>query len=185
MQPTHFNDDFITFNASSSLHDATLAFLEGANFYTYQESQDRLRSKFKGYSRDNEFVQSLDWTSSLVHLSASSTSLTSQRFFLAIDHYDDPTSAPLDDYHPLTLTTKASDEDSPKWFEAMKGENSEGFWKAMGIEMNTLADMNAYCVVPQTKEIHVISSTWAFKIKRFPSGLVQKLKAHFCCCGDQ
>ena len=32
--------------------------------------------------------------------------------------------------------------------------------------------------------MHVVPSTWAFKIKRFPSGLVRKLKARFCVRGD-
>ena len=31
----------------------------------------------------------------------------------------------------------------------------------------------------------VLPSTWAFKIKRFPSGLLRKIKAWFCVCGDQ
>ena len=31
----------------------------------------------------------------------------------------------------------------------------------------------------------VLPSTWAFKIKRFPSGLLRKIKARFCVCGDQ
>eukprot|EP00957_Ditylum_brightwellii_P034234 2595671-Ditylum_brightwellii.AAC.1 len=28
-------------------------------------------------------------------------------------------------------------------------------------------------------------STWAFCIKHFPTGLICKFKAQFCCCGDQ
>ena len=31
----------------------------------------------------------------------------------------------------------------------------------------------------------VLPSTWAFKIKRFPSGLFRKIKARFCARGDQ
>ena len=118
-------------------------------------------------------------------MSTSSTSETSKQFFSAIDHYQDPSSNLLDDYHPLALAAKASDADSPKWFEATKGDNSDGFWKAMFTETNTLLKMNAFSVVPRTKDMHVISGTWAFKIKRFPSGLVRKLKARFCCRGDQ
>ena len=33
--------------------------------------------------------------------------------------------------------------------------------------------------------MNVISSTWAFKLKRFPDGLVKKFKARFCARGDQ
>ena len=32
--------------------------------------------------------------------------------------------------------------------------------------------------------MNVIRGTWAFKIKRYPDGLVKKLKARFCVRGD-
>jgi hypothetical protein len=35
-----------------------------------------------------------------------------------------------------------------------------------------------------TAWMHVISSTWAFKCKRFPDGIIRKLKARFCARGD-
>jgi hypothetical protein len=31
---------------------------------------------------------------------------------------------------------------------------------------------------------NVIQSTWAFKCKRFPDGLIKKFKVHFCARGD-
>ena len=31
----------------------------------------------------------------------------------------------------------------------------------------------------------VIDSTWAFKLKRYPDGLIKKFKARFCARGDQ
>ncbi len=33
--------------------------------------------------------------------------------------------------------------------------------------------------------MNVISSTWAFKCKRYPDGLIKKFKARFCARGDQ
>ncbi len=32
---------------------------------------------------------------------------------------------------------------------------------------------------------HVIASTWAFKCKHYPDGLIKKFKARFCARGDQ
>ena len=32
--------------------------------------------------------------------------------------------------------------------------------------------------------MNVLKSTWAFKIKRFPNGLIRKFKARFCVRGD-
>ncbi len=33
--------------------------------------------------------------------------------------------------------------------------------------------------------MNVINSTWAFKCKRYPDGLIKKFKASFCARGDQ
>ena len=33
--------------------------------------------------------------------------------------------------------------------------------------------------------MNVINSTWAFKCKRYPGGLIKKFKARFCACRDQ
>ena len=33
--------------------------------------------------------------------------------------------------------------------------------------------------------MNVLPSAWAFKIKRYPDGLVKKLKARFCARGDR
>ena len=32
--------------------------------------------------------------------------------------------------------------------------------------------------------MNVIWSTWAFKLNRYPNGLIKKFKARFCACGD-
>ena len=55
-------------------------------------------------------------------------------------------------------------------------------WKR--IEMNTLIKIGAWTQVEKTDNMNVILSTWAFRIKRFPSGLVRKLKARFCVRSD-
>ena len=44
--------------------------------------------------------------------------------------------------------------------------------------------MGCWEQVPKTDHIHVIPSTWAYRVKRFPSGLVRKLKSRFCVRGD-
>ena len=33
--------------------------------------------------------------------------------------------------------------------------------------------------------MHVLPGTWAFKVKRFPDGLVKKFKTRFCVRGDR
>ena len=88
--------------------------------------------------------------------------------------------------HPLSLAAKANAEDNPRWNEAMNGPNAEGFWDAMCKEVTTLTDQkDAWEVVSREAWMNVLPSTWAFKCKRFPDGLIKKLKARFCVRGDK
>ena len=90
--------------------------------------------------------------------------------------------------HPLFLKARsaASKEDNPNWREAMvNGEFKEEFWQAAVDEIETLVGMDAWEVVDRPENANVIASIWAFKIKRFPDGLIKKFKARFCARGDQ
>ena len=89
--------------------------------------------------------------------------------------------------HPLFLKAKSasSKEDNPNWWEAMKGPFYYEYWKAAVTEIETLESMGAWDVVDQTEDMNVIDSTWAFKLKRYPDGLIKKFKARFCARGDQ
>ena len=89
--------------------------------------------------------------------------------------------------HPLFLKAKsaASKEDNPNWSQAMRGPFKEEYWKAALKEIETLEQMDVWEVVDQTDGMNVIDSIWAFKLKRFPDGMVKKFKARFCARGDQ
>ena len=92
--------------------------------------------------------------------------------------------------HPLFLKARAeaSKEDNPTWSKAMgaKSDFKDEFWKAAETEIATLEkEMGAWEVVDETADMNVLESTWAFKIKRFPDGLIKKFKARFCARGDQ
>ena len=67
----------------------------------------------------------------------------------------------------------------------MNGPFDEEYWKARVKELDTLEEMDAWEVVDQTPDMNVIDSIWAFKLKRFPDGLIKKFKARFCARGDQ
>ena len=96
----------------------------------------------------------------------------------------DSTSNTLKGWHPMALAAKANDADTPNWNEAMNGPNAEGFWKACEKELSTLKSMEVWDVVDREDWMKVIPTTWALKIKRFPSGLVRKLKSRFCVRRD-
>jgi hypothetical protein len=48
---------------------------------------------------------------------------------------------------------------------------------------NTLVKKNCWEIVDRTKNRSVVSSTWVFRIKRYPDGSMRKLKARFCARG--
>ena len=89
--------------------------------------------------------------------------------------------------HPLFLKAKAeaSKADNPNWWEAMKSPFADEYWKAAVKEIETLEKMGVWDVVDRPEGVNVIDSTWAFKLKRFPDGLIKKFKARFCVRGDQ
>ena len=49
----------------------------------------------------------------------------------------------------------------------------------MKLEIATLEAIDAWSVIDHLDH-HVIASTWAFKCKRYPDGLIKKFKARFC-----
>ena len=93
----------------------------------------------------------------------------------------------VDYIHPLFLKAKAaaSREDNPNWREATNGPFADDYWKAMQVKIATLESMGAWEIVDRADDMNVIDSTWAFKCKRYPDGLIKKFKARFCARGDQ
>jgi hypothetical protein len=91
----------------------------------------------------------------------------------------------MEDWTPQALAAKAADEDNPNWAQAMNGPNKDGFWEACLKEFETLTAMKTWDVVKRESWMNVLPGTWAFKIKRYPDGLVKKLKARFCARGDR
>ena len=89
--------------------------------------------------------------------------------------------------HPLMLAAKSrgSDADNPNWNQAMNGPFADEYWEAACTEVETLEKMDAWDVVERKVGMNVLSSTWAFKCKRYPDGLIKKFKARFCARGDQ
>ena len=67
--------------------------------------------------------------------------------------------------HPLFLTAQAGDADSPRWHEATSGENAEGFWKAMWMEIMTLQEKDCWEQVPREEVTQkIVKLKWAFKM---------------------
>lgn len=126
-------------------------------------------------------LQSLNWNKALNML----RSADSKAVMSLMESYKDPDLDTMEDWHPLALLAKANDEDNPTWEEAMNGPFAEGFHEACKKELDTLESMGVWEVVKREKWMNVLPSTWAFRIKRFPDGLMKKLKARFCARGDK
>ena len=69
----------------------------------------------------------------------------------------------------------------------MNGPLADHFYEAMEAEMETLAKIDPWEVVPREEagDSNILDSTWAFKTKRFPDGSVRKYKARICVQGNQ
>ena len=67
----------------------------------------------------------------------------------------------------------------------MRGPFATEYWEACKVELATLEGLYAWELVEITVDMNVIQSTWAFKCKQYPDGLIKKFKARFCARGDQ
>jgi hypothetical protein len=76
----------------------------------------------------------------------------------------------------LKAHSSASKLDNTSWKEAIQGKFADEYWKAMELEIATLEAIGAWEVLEYDLETipNVIQSTWAFKCKRFPHGLIKK-----------
>ena len=67
----------------------------------------------------------------------------------------------------------------------MNSADTGKWWEAMSTEMETLeVDLKAWKLVKREPWMKVRPCIWAFRIERFPDGLVKKFKARFCVRGD-
>ena len=137
--------------------------------------------KFKIDKLNSSYLQGLEWT----QLMSDMRSPQGKRVMLEIVKECDPLNKTLESWHPMALAAKDNDADTPNWNQAMNGPNAQGFWEACRKELDTLETMKVWDVVDREDWMEVIPTTWALKIKRFPSGLVRKLKSRFCIRGDK
>ncbi len=67
----------------------------------------------------------------------------------------------------------------------MSGPFAEEFWRAAVKEYRTLEGMDAWEIVDQLFHARILDTIWAFKIKRFPDGLIKGFKGRICARGDE
>jgi Reverse transcriptase (RNA-dependent DNA polymerase) len=141
----------------------------------------QLKQKIRGSVLNNAFLNSLDW-SNLLKLVRSNDMHAMCQFFASVT---DPTTGTVEEWHPMVFATMANAADTPNYQQAMNGPDADGYWVAMEEEYDTLTDKDSWEIVDRTPDMKVLGVTWAYRCKRFPDGLVRKLKARFCVRGDQ
>ena len=80
------------------------------------------------------------------------------------------------------LIMSKGDPDTPILTEAMPGPYKAGFMQAMTQEIKELEHHGTWPTVSinSVNGVHIISSTWDFKVKHFSGGRPRKLKARLC-----
>ena len=147
---------------------------------TSLDTQAFLMQKTRLGTLNNAFLNELDWSST----KDSSFGTHWDRFQAFLSRNLDYIHNTLENTHPLLLAAKANSTDNPKWYEAVNGPYDDQFYDAMVEELTMLENIGAWTKVLKTKSMNVLKSTWAFKIKRYPSELVRKFKARFYVRGD-
>ena len=123
-------------------------------------------------------IANLNWHSSVSALLLASPDLKNEdswRFVAAMGSL----SLELDELPTLALfyLASASSADTPRYLEATNGPNRDDFMDASVVESSSLQGMNAWTQVLHLTSTNILPSTWAFKIKQLPDGLVYKHKA--------
>jgi hypothetical protein len=138
------------------------------------------KQKIKAGTLNEQFLMSLKWTQALEFMKSADL----KAMLMKIDEHTDLDEGTVEWMHPLILAMKANAEDNPNWQQAMNGPDKAGYWEACEKEINTLIEKEAWDEVDREEWMNVLPSTWAFKCKRFPDGMIRKLKARFCVRGD-
>jgi Reverse transcriptase (RNA-dependent DNA polymerase) len=102
-----------------------------------------------------------------------------------MDDHTDPEHDTIEEWHPFAFASQVNASDNPTWEEAMNGPDKSGYWKACEKEIQTLENKECWDIIDKENWMNVLPGTWAFRCKRFPDGLVRKLKARFCARGDR
>ena len=130
------------------------------------------------HNSNNQFLASINWSSVCDNLRNRGS-----HFINWLHIHTDPITDEIEYMPTDAYQTIANAADNPRWEEAVNGPHANEFRKAIDIEYNTLLDFDSWDVVNRKSSMNVLSSVWAFKIKRYPDGRIKKFKARFCVRG--
>lgn len=137
-------------------------------------------SKVSNGKRQAADLHKLDWTKTVAMIQNGD----SKGVISYLERHFDHETKTQEDWHPHALGAKASDADNPRFEEAMNGPDAEGYWDACKLEWQTLVDMKVWDVVKRQSWMRVLPCLWVLRCKRFPSGLIKKLKSRLVVQGN-
>ena len=95
----------------------------------------------------------------------------------------------IENTHPCAFISKVQthQQDNPTYKDILRGTALEKqLWDAAMVqELKSLAGLGSFEMVPRPRGANILQSTWVFKRKRYPDGLLKKYKARLCVRGDQ
>jgi hypothetical protein len=101
---------------------------------------------------NNTFRNSFDWSTAVKGMTTS--------WLADYDRFTAQVESNFDELHPLGLTLKANALRTPNWNQAMSGLESNGYWKAMELEIQTLLGKNGWVIVLDREDhMNVLPST--------------------------
>ena len=129
---------------------------------------------------DNAFLATMDNEKSKYTFSSAYSYLASTSFLSEEET--------IEDVHPCAFISKVQThlKDNPTYKDIMRGiEQEKQLWDdTMVQELKSLAGLGSFGMVSRPRGANVLQSTWAFKRRRYPDGLLKKYKARFCVRGD-
>ena len=130
---------------------------------------------------DDLFIHSLDWD---LPFRGRYTALNAMNGL-----HVDPEDNDVEWSHPFSLGAKASSDDEPtlRAIQRMSAIEQDEWYESMETELAALRRKKTFTEidrssVPAGKQI--VKSTWAFRRKRRPNGMIYKLKSRFVVRGD-
>ena len=87
----------------------------------------------------------------------------------------------------MSAKVQTHHSDTPTYKDILRlPEEEKKLWDvSMVKELKSLRDLESFKMVARLRGENILSSTWAFRKKRYPDGLLKKFKARFCVRGDQ
>jgi hypothetical protein len=141
----------------------------------------RSQQKIRAADLEQEYVHGkLDWDEAV----NSARTETRGAYWAEMEQNTDQNYGTVEDWNPAIFAVKANTDDNPNWGQTMNGSLAEGYWQACIKQYETLVKMDVWDEVEREGRMNILLATWAFQCKRFPDGLVRKLKARFCAMAN-